>query len=271
MADDKKFWQLVNLRGSVENKPVGLFGTDANVATSDTAVIDSHLVLVSPKSRHIKGKLEPGQLLPTLEGDEMIASRLQGKTVKHADSEAAVLVGSVKGRWPFVKGQVYWSDAMFARNGEIRHFDCLTGDTHDIGERAVTVFYDREVENTQEAKHGAFYKAAQGMRDKFKSESLEILKRVPEETRRYAQIVTLVDTPIWADVLDEGSGSPGVVVRVAYTQYVIVGECDPRRWQVYSKQGEYPMDIPKTFDIEFLTNLDKKVLGGRSVEGLLRK
>lgn len=277
MADDRDFWQLLNLKGSVEGKPVALFGTDAlpgEVLTLDKEVIDSHLVLVSPKFRGLdKGKLAEGQKLPTLDGDEAVASQIMGEKVKHADSEAAVLAATWKGRWPYVKGQIYWSDASMSRDSEIRHYDRLDEETHDIGERSVKVPLNPDLENSKVASHAAFYKAAQGMRDLFKSESLKILNWVSKETRRYAQIVTLVDTPIWADFLynDDGEQIPGVEVRATYTQYVIVGECDPRRWQVYSKQGEYPMDIPRDIDIEFLLDIDKKLIGGDApVERLLR-
>lgn len=276
MAKDREFWQLLNLRGSVENKPVGLFGTDAKdeVVGLDPKAIDNHLVLVSPKFRGLdKGKLAPGQQLPTLDGDDAIREQLTGEKVRHADSEAAVLKATFKGRWPYVKGQIYWSESSMTKDGEIRHFDRLVNETHDIGERTVKVPINPELENSKVATHAAFYKAAQGMRDVFKKESLEILKWVPQETRKFAQIVTLVDTPIWADFLydEQGDQKPGVMVRATYTQYVIVGECAPRRWQVYSKQGEYPMDIPKDIDIEFLIHIDKKLLGGDApVERMLR-
>jgi len=276
MADDRDFWQLLNLRGTVEDKPVGLFGSDAlpdQVITLDNKVIDSHLVLVSPKFRGLdKGKLRPGQTLPTLDGEEAVASQIRGEKVKHGDSEAAVLAATFKGRWPYVQGQIFWSDASMSRDSEIRHFDRLEHETHDIGERSVRVPVNPNVENSKVASHAAFYKAASGMRDLFKSESLKILQWVPKETRQYAQIVTLVDTAIWADFLydERGTQEPGVEVRATYTQYVIVGECDPRRWQTYSTQGEYPMDIPKDIDIEFLIDIDKKLIEDKtSIDKLL--
>lgn len=275
MAKDKDFWQLLNLRGSVANKPVALFGTDAKpeeVITLDKKVTIDHLVLVSPTFRGLD-KVSPEQTAPTLDGDEMIASQIRGEKVKHADSEAALFAATFKGRWPYVNGQIYWSDTALSKDDEIMHYDRLEGETHDIGERSVRVSLSPDVENRKVATHAAFYKAAQGMRELFRIESLGILKWVPKETRRYAQIVTLVDTPIWADWLynAEGDQEPGVEVRATYTQYVIVGECDPRRWHTYSTQGEYPMDIPKDIDVEFLIDIDKQ-LGedNSSIDRLLR-
>jgi len=278
MADDRDFWQLLNLRRT-EGKPVGLFGSDAvkdQIVTLDKRVVDKHLVLVSPSYRGLdKGHLREGQELPTLDGDEAVASQIQGEKVKHQGTEAAKLFATFKGRWPYVQGQIYWSDASVSKDSEIRHFDRVVDELTDLGEQSVKVPINPDVPNAKQAMHAAFYKAASEMRDRFKRESLEILKWVPTEARPFAQIVTLVDSPIWADLLYESDDfhadrKPGVEIKASYTQYVIVGECEPRRWQVYSSQGEYPMDIPREIDIEYLIDIDKKFIqDNTAIERLL--
>ena len=169
------------------------------------------------------------------------------------------------GEWPIVEGNVYLEGVQLSR------FDKLSKqlrvvDPQNDGVRRQTV--EVLIRDDQDP-HLAFYQASMQMRENFKADSLKMLARVPEVLRREAQIVTVVDNPIFMGTLDALHGgshyaknSDGFSVEADYTQYVIHGDVDPNGWEVYSEEGEFPIEVPSKIDMDMLMVLDAKVFNG---------
>lgn len=113
--------------------------------------------------------------------------------------------------------------------------------------------------------HHAYYLAAMEMRSRFAEDSRRRLLDVPEFRRPHSTLVTLVDTPIFASALPQDSGSDLLLAEISYTPYVIDAneELDPNGWEVYSENGEYPIEVPTEVDMDRLLHVDTQVFTGK--------
>lgn len=109
--------------------------------------------------------------------------------------------------------------------------------------------------------HLAFYQASMKMQDDFKAHSAKMLRRVPVPLQPHAQIVTIVDNPIYAGALWPEDGE-GFTLEVDYDQYVVNGDIDPNGWEVYSEFGEFPIEVPSKIDMGVLLQIDTQVFNG---------
>ena len=111
--------------------------------------------------------------------------------------------------------------------------------------------------------HEAFYKAAMQMRSDFAKQSQERLLKVPPYKRSDAMLVTLVDTDIFAAALYE---TRGFRVEISYTPYILgqlgSGGLELNGWEIYSENGEYPIEIPSGIDMDRLFSLDQRIAKG---------
>lgn len=113
--------------------------------------------------------------------------------------------------------------------------------------------------------HECFYRAASWMRDKFAEQSRQRLLEIPPVQRPAYQLLTLVDTPIFASAVEpSGSGADrAFMLEISYTPYTVsIDELHLNGWELYSENGEYPIEIPDTIDLERLMTVDRKVVTG---------
>lgn len=111
--------------------------------------------------------------------------------------------------------------------------------------------------------HEAFYRAAMKMRNEFVTQSRQRLAEIPEVRRPHSLLVTLVDTPIFAGGLD--TDERGFYLEISYTPHLVeTGELELNGWEVYSENGEYPIEVPTDVDFDRLLTLDRLVLAGEA-------
>jgi len=122
--------------------------------------------------------------------------------------------------------------------------------------------------------HEAFYRAATWVRDAFAKQSQRRLLEVPQAERPAQQLVTLVDTPIFAgpEAVPEGhEGDRAFRIEISYTPHLVrTGEMEMNGWEIYSENGEYPIEIPKDIDFDRLLRVDRRVLTGETDASRMR-
>lgn len=113
--------------------------------------------------------------------------------------------------------------------------------------------------------HHAFYRAAMKMREDFARESQRRLLEVPEWRRPRSTLVTLVDTPIFAGAMPAGPGKEHLLCEISYTPYVLDSsdEINLNGWEVYSENGEYPVEVPTEIDMDRLLHVETSVFTGK--------
>jgi hypothetical protein len=120
--------------------------------------------------------------------------------------------------------------------------------------------------NPGQDPHGAFYKAATEMRRSFAEASMRRFAAVPEWKRQGAVLVTLVDTEIFAGPLD--TGDEGFTLEISYTPYHLSGPdfetLSLNEWEVYSENGEYPIEVPTEIDMDRLLRVETEIFTGKS-------
>ena len=267
----RNFLQLLGVGGIAALAPAPLFGAEGGpklwTPGQQKTLAGGHIVLVRPKA---SGKFK---ILP---GDVLYSQRPVGW-------EARTSVASSRhGDWPIVTGDVFLVESDLKdplRDGGgagIRFREQRAGEPFplrlnteinmglhggpDVGKRGevepITVLIPEGRD-----PHLAFYQASMKMRDDFKASSAKMLQRVPVPIRPHAQIVTIVDNPIYAGPVDERIGE-GFTVEADYDQYVVNGDIDANGWEVYSEFGEFPIEVPGKIDMDMLLVLDAKVFNG---------
>lgn len=113
-----------------------------------------------------------------------------------------------------------------------------------------------------EDPHEAFYKGAMKMREDFAVQSRRRLLAEPEPLRPHQQLVTLVDAPIFAGALE--TDERGFYLEISYTPYVVRagGDVELNGWEVYSENGQYPVEVPSYIDMDHLLRIDRRVVTG---------
>jgi len=113
--------------------------------------------------------------------------------------------------------------------------------------------------------HHAYYRAAMKMRESFSKFSRNRLLEVPEYRRRFSTLVTLVDTPIFVSTIPM-KDKEQLLCEISYTPYVIDAddELDLNGWEVYSENGEYPIEVPTKIDMDRLLSLDYRIVRGET-------
>lgn len=114
--------------------------------------------------------------------------------------------------------------------------------------------------------HVIYYKASHDLREQFARLSRERLMEVPAELRAGAVLVTVVETPIIATHRqnwrygDEGERVQGFDVVAHFRQGIRYSTEGLDTFNVYSEQGEYPIDVPSELDMGMLMKMDREVL-----------
>lgn len=149
-------------------------------------------------------------------------------------------------RWPKVSGY---------RPQTLRHFDAW-------GENPPTAVV--EFDEGQDPHH-AFYRAAMKMREDFARESQRRLLEIPEWRRPRSTLVTLVDTPIFAGAMPGGPGKEHLLCEISYTPHVIDSsdQFEANGWEVYSENGEYPIEVPTEIDMDRLLTVETRIFTGK--------
>jgi len=243
----RNFMQLLGIGGIATLVPAPLFGAEGGpklwTPGQQKDLAGGHIVLVRPKSSAFK--MAPGDT-PYYLLDRAKSGKIN--TSRH-------------GSWPIVTGDVFLTDAglfNLQRRGEPFPLRLNTEINSERGDGfppiQVLVPEGRD-------PHLAFYQAAMKMRDDFKTDSAKLFRNVPGPVRPHAQIVTIVDNPIFAGALWDEDGE-GFTVEADYDQYIVNGDINPNGWDVYSEFGEFPIDIPNKIDMDMLLVLDAKVFNG---------
>jgi len=247
----RNFLQMLGLAGVAATIPAPLFGA-----------MNKPTTLWTPGQ---KKKLAGGHIILV----RATETRDFSKHAPYAGGEYMSLATSVEvkkpfriGEWPIVEGNVYLEGMMMSRFDKLSNQLRVVDPQNDgVRRQSVEVLVADDVD-----PHIAFYKASMQMRENFKQDSLKMLARVPEVLRREAQIVTVVDNPIFMGALDStwspNKDADGFTVEADYTQYVIHGDVDPNGWEVYSELGEFPIEVPSKIDMDMLLVLDAKVFNG---------
>lgn len=118
--------------------------------------------------------------------------------------------------------------------------------------------------------HHAFYKGAMGLRDAFAEQSRRRLLDIREHLRPYKTLVTLVDTPIFAGAFPVSDTQEGLQIDLSYVAHVIDAdaELELNEWEVYSENGEYPIEVPSDIDMERLLRLDQRIVRGETAPSM---
>ena len=248
----RNFLQLLGIGGIAAIVPAPLFGAMNKPTTLWTPgqkkkLAGGHILLTRPtESRAFLGsvtELSIGQGIPALK---------TSVTVKKATR---------MGDWPIVEGNVYLDERLWMRDERDKMLRIMDPVVNGVQRQMVEVLVSDAVD-----PHVAFYRASMQMRENFKQESLKMLARVPQVLRHEAQIVTVVDNPIFMGALEsvwsENEDSDGFTVEADYTQYVIHGDVDPNGWDVYSELGEFPIEVPSKIDMDRLLMLDRNFFNG---------
>lgn len=262
----RNFLQLLGIGGIAAIVPAPLFGAEGGpklwTPGQQKTLAGRHIVLVRPKtSTHFK-----------VPGDILFSQR-------PADwKERSSISASRHGNWPIVTGDVFLGgEDLRDRPGGIRfreqrqegepfplrlntEINLGGGWSRDVGIRGEVAPITVLIPEGRDP-HLAFYQASMKMREDFKASSAKMLDRVPIPIRPHAQIVTIVDNPIYAGTVREEEGE-GFTVEADYDQYVVNGDIDANGWDVYSEFGEFPIDVPGKIDMDMLLVLDAKVFNG---------
>jgi hypothetical protein len=127
--------------------------------------------------------------------------------------------------------------------------------------------------------HVVYYKASHELRAKFAALSRARLMEIPPELRSTASLVTVVEMPIiasarWSWESDErqvrylerhGSERRGFDVIADFRQGVRYSLEGLDTFQIYSEQGEFPIDVPSDIDMGLLMKMDREVLADGSL------
>lgn len=118
--------------------------------------------------------------------------------------------------------------------------------------------------------HVVYYRAANDLREQFMRLSRQKLLDLSPELRRGAFIVTVVESPIlatsrhtWEDEHREqwkNKRVSGFDVTAYFRQGIRYSTKGLDTFNIYSEQGEYPIDVPKDIDIALLMKMDREVL-----------
>jgi hypothetical protein len=118
--------------------------------------------------------------------------------------------------------------------------------------------------------HVVYYKASHELREKFAKLSRERLREVPPELRAGATLVTVVEAPIMATSRFEWNAhhidrQRGFDVVAFFRQGVRYSTEGLDTFNVYSEQGEYPIEVPTDIDMGILMKMDRQVLADGSL------
>lgn len=123
--------------------------------------------------------------------------------------------------------------------------------------------------------HVVYYKASHDLREQFAKLSRKRLMEVPAELRAGAVLVTVVETPIvatarhtWEDysrLKNQDDQFRGFDVVAHFRQGVRYSTEGLDTFNVYSEQGEYPIDVPSELDMGMLMKMDREVLADGSL------
>ena len=115
--------------------------------------------------------------------------------------------------------------------------------------------------------HVVYYRAANQMRDQFMKLSRQKILELPPELRAGAILVTVVESPImassrhtWENEERWSKKVNGFDVSAYFRQGVRYNTKDLETFNIYSEQGEYPIDVPRGIDMSMLMKMDKEVL-----------
>jgi hypothetical protein len=118
--------------------------------------------------------------------------------------------------------------------------------------------------------HVVYYRAANDLRDQFMRLSRQKLLDLDPELRRGAVIVTVVESPIlatsrhtWEEAHRDrwkGQRVSGFDVTAYFRQGIRYSTKGLDTFNIYSEQGEYPIDVPKDIDLALLMKMDREVL-----------
>lgn len=121
--------------------------------------------------------------------------------------------------------------------------------------------------------HEAFYRGATWMRNSFAKQSQQRLLEIPQAQRPAYRLVTLVDTPVFASAVEPSTSGAdrAFMLEISYTPYTAsFEEIELNGWEVYSENGEYPVEVPTSIDLELLMSMDRKVVAGETTSGNMR-
>jgi len=250
----RNFLQMLGLAGVAATIPAPLFGAQNKPTTLWTpgqkkSLAGGHLILTRPTEERHFGSNSNGHYA----------------TKTPAGFATSVTVKKATGfnNWPTLEGKVYLEGAWLSRFDKLsKHLRVMDTQNDRVPRQEVEVLI---AENKD--PHVAFYRASMQMRENFKRDSLAMLSRVPDMLRREAQIVTVVDNPIFMGALrptyyNSDTDPEGFTVEADYTQYVVVGDVDPNGWEVYSELGEFPIEVPSKIDMDRLLMLDSNFFNG---------
>jgi hypothetical protein len=118
--------------------------------------------------------------------------------------------------------------------------------------------------------HLVFYRAAMKLRSSFSEQAARQLQRAERDpwTPPPCMLVTLVDTPIFAGALESAgelengawsSRERGFYAEISYTRHVVPAsnQLKLNGWDLYSENGEYPIEVPSNIDLERLLAIDE--------------
>ena len=258
----RDFIQMLGMGGLVAVVPAPLFGSTEGATPKlwtpgqKKDLAGRHIVLTRPsKSSEFK----------TMPGDTLFRS--PEYTANVGGSRVAL---SRHGRWPILTGDVFLAPEGHFRFREQRkgepfplrfntEINMGTGRHNDVGGRGGAGPVQILVPEGGDP-HLAFYQGAMKMREAFKTDSAKLFQNVPGPLRSEAQIVTIVDNPIFAGPHPEDD--EGFTIEADYQQYIIHGDVDPNGWDVYSEFGEFPIEVPSKIDMGLLLKIDTRVFRG---------
>ena len=106
--------------------------------------------------------------------------------------------------------------------------------------------------------HVLFFTMALKMRQRFAQNALEMFQKIPDTYRAKATLLTEIGTPICTYTRPD----IGFDIGCEFSQRLTMETFDPEvvleDGQLYSKTGEYPVEIPHDIDVERLMRIDLK-------------
>ena len=242
MTNRRQFLQMLGIGGAsllvttaAKASPVvPLFsGKESKIWTPEhTSLTRSHLVLTRPK-------VVPTRAFPVPGGAEW-GMRLSRK------------------RWPTVPDPRSYLDRPVL---ELKHRDDFPHQAYQLGAPSLEKNVPGVSFKVENDPHHAFYKASMQMRDRFAKQSHARLMAIPEWQRPHTTLVTLVDTDIF---VSNGIGET-LRVEISYTPHTIsmAEELELNGWEIYSENGEYPVEIPTDIDMHHLMQVDTDIFTGK--------
>lgn len=104
--------------------------------------------------------------------------------------------------------------------------------------------------------HAVYYKASHELRARIAALSQKTLDDLPWELRGGATLVTVVETPIIANPRPD----KGFDVVAYFRQGIVYRTDGLDTFNIYSKTGEYPIEVPHGIRMSMLMKLDRQVL-----------